>query len=183
MGLIAIIAIHGRTIPIKIQPLSGETLLTIEGNSLIAFNCPVTPPRFEILGTRIESPISKKIEEEKLVLASIIGLNRGLTQNEIKKFLEICFCESSFDEKAESYAGWPAGMGECGIIPNTWNYILRLNKDDSSFNLPDYCLIKFTTYDQTHPIFSKECNLLLGAFLFKKEGERHWDSSRACWDK
>lgn len=149
---------------------------------IVAHN-PNLPPKFSVLAVSSQSSIFDGITENKLVLASVIGSNRGLTQDEIKKFLEICFCESSFNEKAESFGSWEAGMGMCQIIPFTWNYILKLNKEDQSFNIPDYCLKEFINYDKTHPIFNRECNLLMAAFLFKKEGNSHWNSSKSCWNK
>ena len=181
--MIGTIALKNRGSSITIQPVESKTLLVIEGNSLLPISPPTAPSKPIVSANLTENSNSNSIEKEKLFLISIIDSTLGLSSDEILQLLRICFCESSFNEKAVSYAGWRSGMGLCGFIPSTWNGVLKeLNKFEKEERfLPQRCYQKFVDYDESHPIFDKECNFLMAAWLYKTEGDGPWASSQACW--
>ena len=132
-----------------------------------------------IKGAILEDFVPKPTEVQKSAFASIIGKNTDyLTDDEFRKLLKICLCESSLKEDAISFAGWKGGMGLCGFIPSTWNRVL---KKINGIDLPERCYQKFIEFDKTHPIFSAECNWGFAMWLYKNEGEGHWYSSKECW--
>lgn len=173
LGVIATLAMSTDVKAPKIPPYRGEALQT-------HFERDHKTTKTAILESFIPDPI----DIQKGAIASIMGDNTGyLNENEFKKLIKICLCESSFDEEAICYAGWQGGMGLCGFIPKTWNYVLGKVEIDPDLIVLDKCKVLFNNFNKEHPIFDAECNWEFAQWLYKHEGDGHWNSSKECWNK
>jgi hypothetical protein len=173
VGVIGILACANNAIAPKIPPYRGEALQT--------------PYESDTKATKraiLESFIPDPTNTQKKAIASIVGDNTDyLTKDEFKKLVKICLCESSLDESAICYAGWQGGMGLCGFIPKTWNYVLGKIETDHDLMVLDKCKVLFNNFNKEHPIFYSVCNWELAQWLYKHEGDGHWNSSKECWNK
>lgn len=137
--------------PIKpIDPDFSFSLPLVYQNSLIAISSSNTPETSVLANLSDLSP--KKQVIQKLVRIHYPDL------------YWIVDCESDFNPKAISYAGWWAGMGLCQIVPSTLRHCE--NKLGRKLDIFD-------------PIDNLDC----GDWLLKNEGLRHWQPSRHCWSK
>lgn len=126
---------------------------------------------------------------ETYTLATIIGKDdpEYLFGDKPLKLRQICFCESSLRPSVVSYAGWKLGMGLCGFIPSTWNETIdRITKEETKKSitiLPENCKVDIIEEPSaTHPIFNATCNAIMANWLLAKDGDRHWNSSKSCWE-
>ena len=157
---------------VQAPPMSYEVneLMIIQGNSLVAIFNSSLP-----LKTSTQTSLNGK--------SDILYLFEGKDP----KLRTICFCESSFNPLACSYKGCYSGMGLCGFIPNTWNLTLeRMKKAGIEFpvrcDVPIISVEGFET-DKSHPVFDAECNVILADWLYQRDGDSHWNSSKICWSE
>ena len=119
-----------------------------------------------------------------------------LFENKDPKLRQICWCESSYRPEVCSFAGCYSGMGLCGFIPSTWNTVLlrmtcsgKYDTENcvkanlfSKCNVPIKSVAGFET-DKSHPVFDAECNVILADWLYQRDGDSHWNSSKSCWSE
>lgn len=80
----------------------------------------------------------------------------------IVKALAIAECESQFNPEAQSKTSSAGGIFQ--FVNGTWIGVMK------QMGLP-------TTTPKTDPHF----NIEAGIYLLEREGDKHWNASKACW--
>lgn len=122
-----------------------------------------------------------RLECEKWVLQT------GLVEDDSEQF-RIMQCESGpllNSEICNRKYGCIAGMGLWGFISSTWNETITRMSEEGTW-MPERCwqLVYLPVSDwRGEPVFDAECNLLAGLWLYKTDGNIHWEQSKHCWDQ
>jgi len=119
---------------------------------------------------------------ESLPFQRIYPTLATLSSNHLEE--RIPACEGNGDPKSCNMEfGCAGGMGLWQIIPNTWNETIdRMSKAGAYF--PERCRQKVylpVSKDRIEAVFDPVCNDLVGKWLLKTDGTRHWGTAETWW--
>lgn len=115
----------------------------------------------------LSTPNINDIQKEKVAVIDKIATQakkHGLTEEQTLEAIKIVRCESNFEREAKNPNSTASSYAQ--FLKSTWRETMRrmlLPQDTSVFD------------ENTH------INAFL--WLYKTDGNRHWNESRACWSK